>query len=152
MPYWEGVDMKDKSIYQLAREVSGLTQERAAEYLNIATETIASYEQGRRKVPDDIVFAMSELYQHPILCYKHLRLKATAKELPDVEVRSLSQAVIMLLKNIDDLEENRNSILRIAYDNKIDENELNNWCFILDQIAELQKACFTVKYCRGERG
>jgi hypothetical protein len=95
---------------------------------------------------------MSELYQHPILCYKHLRLKATAKELPDVEVRSLSQAVIMLLKNIDDLEENRNSILRIAYDNKIDESELDNWFFILDQIAELQKACFTVKYCRCERG
>ena len=152
MPYWEGVDMKDKSIYQLAREVSGLTQERAAEYLNIATETSASYEQGRRKVPDDIVFAMSELYQHPILCYKHLRLKATARELPDVEVRSLSQAVIMLLKNMDDIEENRNTILRIAYDNKIDENELNNWCFILEQIAELQKACFTVKYCRCERG
>lgn len=144
--------MKEKSIYQVAREVSGLTQERAAEYLNIATETIASYVQGRRKVPDDIVFAMSELYQHPILCYKHLRLKATAKELPDVEVRSLSQAVIMLLKNMDDIEENRNTILRIAYDNKIDENELNNWCFILEQIAELQKACFTVKYCRCERG
>ena len=53
---------------------------------------------------------------------------------------------------MDDIDENRNTILRIAYDNKIDENELDNWCFILEQIAELQKACFTVKYCRGERG
>lgn len=51
--------MREKSIYQRAREQSGLTQEKAAELLNIATETIASYECGRRNIPDDIVVDMA---------------------------------------------------------------------------------------------
>lgn len=142
--------MREKSIYQRAREVAGMTQERAAEYLNIATETIASYEQGRRNIPDDIVVEMADLYQCPILCHKHLRLKATARNLPDVDVKSLSQAVIMLLKNMDDLDTNGNLLLQIAYDNKVDEQEIDDWEFILSQINELQKACFTVQYCKGE--
>ncbi|WAW15754.1 helix-turn-helix domain-containing protein [Peptostreptococcus equinus] len=48
--------MKNKNIYQLAREGSGLTQERASEYLNISINSIQAYEQGTRNVPDDVYF------------------------------------------------------------------------------------------------
>lgn len=141
--------MREKSIYQRAREQSGLTQEKAAELLNIATETIASYECGRRNIPDDIVVDMAELYDCPILCYKHLRKKATGKSLPEVDVTSLSHAVVMLLKNVDDVREQSNKMLNIAYDNIIDEEEFEEWHRVLNCINGLQKSCLTIQYCRG---
>ena len=37
---------ENRNIYQSARELKGLTQEAAAERLDISVETIGAYEQG----------------------------------------------------------------------------------------------------------
>lgn len=41
-----------RNIYQIARETSGLTQERAAELFNISVESLRAYETDRR-IPQD---------------------------------------------------------------------------------------------------
>lgn len=140
---------RKKSIYKKAREASKLTQEQASELLNIAIETIASYECGRRNVPDDIVVDMANIYNCPILCYKHLKGKVIAESLPDIEVKPLSQAVVMLLKSIDDMRDCSYKMLDIAFDNTISNEELEEWNRVIECIDGLQKSCLTIQYCRG---
>ena len=42
------------NIYQTARKVAGLTQERAAELLGLSPRTLADYEAGLRLPPNDV--------------------------------------------------------------------------------------------------
>lgn len=56
-----------RNIYQIARETSGLTQERAAELFNISVESLRSYETDRRIPQDSTVLKMIEVYGTPFL-------------------------------------------------------------------------------------
>ena len=46
------------NIYQTARKVAGLTQERAAELLGLSPRTLADYEAGLRLPPNDVADRM----------------------------------------------------------------------------------------------
>lgn len=58
-----------RNIYQTARELKGLTQEAAAERLDISVDSLGAYEQDRRRPPDSTVLRMAQLYDFPYLCY-----------------------------------------------------------------------------------
>lgn len=73
--------------YKTCRESSGIKQDDAAAYLNVSCRTLSDYENGKAKVPDDIVDKMSELYRAPILAWWHLKTNSIlGKYLPDVVV------------------------------------------------------------------
>ena len=61
-----------RNIYQTARELKGLTQEAAAERLDISVDSLGAYEQDRRRPPDSTVLRMAQLYDFPYLCYQHI--------------------------------------------------------------------------------
>lgn len=56
---------ENRNIYQSARELKGLTQEVAAERLDLSVESLGAYEQDRRRPPDSTVLRMAQLYDHP---------------------------------------------------------------------------------------
>ncbi|NSW92860.1 MAG: helix-turn-helix transcriptional regulator, partial [Firmicutes bacterium] len=60
------------NIYQTARKVAGLTQEQAAERLNVSVRSLADYEIGKTVPKDDIVCAMMRSYGTRWLGYQHL--------------------------------------------------------------------------------
>lgn len=73
--------------YKTCRESAGIKQEVAAEFLNVSCRTLSDYENGRSKVPDDIVDCMAELYKSPMLAWWHLKTHSVlGKYLPDVIV------------------------------------------------------------------
>ncbi len=73
--------------YKSCRESAGIKQEPAAEALNISCRTLSDYENGRARVPDDIVDSMAELYKAPMLAWWHLKTHSVlGKYLPDVIV------------------------------------------------------------------
>jgi transcriptional regulator with XRE-family HTH domain len=73
--------------YKLCREDAGLPQEQAAEALHVSTRTLSDYENGRTKAPDDIVSAMAERYNTPLLVWWHLKHHSVlGKYLPDIQV------------------------------------------------------------------
>lgn len=50
---------ENRNIYQSARELKGLTQEVAAERLDLSVESLGAYEQDRRRPPDSTVLRMA---------------------------------------------------------------------------------------------
>ena len=57
---------ENRNIYQSARELKGLTQEVAAERLDLSVESLGAYEQDRRRPPDSTVLRMAQLYDFPV--------------------------------------------------------------------------------------
>lgn len=91
---------KQVNIYQSPREMKGLTQEAAAERLDISVDTLGAYEQNRRRPPDKVVLRMARLYDYPYLCYQHLATGELGDVLPEVKQTSLEQATLRLVRLI----------------------------------------------------
>ncbi len=77
------------NIYQTARKVAGLTQERAAELLGLSPRTLADYEAGLRLPPNDVADRMVTVYNSQLVGIQHLRNSAQfiQRLLPDVQRR-----------------------------------------------------------------
>ncbi|MDD7182351.1 helix-turn-helix domain-containing protein [Peptostreptococcus porci] len=136
------------NIYKTARKAAGLTQEKAAEYLHLSVESLYLYEKGERTPDNNVVVAMAELYNFQLLCYQHLRECDKSNCLPKIECKSLSQAALMLLRANNNINQNTDKFLQIAYDNEVSEDEIEDWQELLKLIDELREACLTVKYCK----
>ena len=89
-----------RNIYQTARELKGLTQEAAAERLDISVDSLGAYEQDRRRPPDSTVLRMAQLYDFPYLCYQHIASGELGGVLPEVTPTSLEQATMRLVRLI----------------------------------------------------
>lgn len=61
------------NIYQAARKESCLTQEQAAERLEVSETTVKAWEQGTRVPDNETVARMAELYETPWLALEHLK-------------------------------------------------------------------------------
>lgn len=73
--------------YKTCRESAGIKQEVAAEKLNVSIRSLSDYENGKARVPDDIVDSMAKLYRSPLLAWWHLKtISVLGKYLPDVIV------------------------------------------------------------------
>ena len=57
---------ENRNIYQSARELKGLTQEVAAERLDLSVESLGAYEQDRRRPPDSTVRPLPCTYPRKI--------------------------------------------------------------------------------------
>lgn len=93
-------ERKDRNIYAAARELKGLTQEVAAERLDLSVESLGAYEQDRRRPPDSTVLRMAQLYDFPYLCYQHIQSGDLAGVLPEVGIRTLEHATMRLIRLI----------------------------------------------------
>ena len=75
-----------RNICQIARESAGITQEKAAELIDISVESLRAYESGKRIPPGDVVIRMVDICDARYLAYRHLKAeKAGCKYLPDIE-------------------------------------------------------------------
>lgn len=57
-----------QNIYKNARKSAGMTQEKAAQLLNVSVDSLRDYEQSQRPVPSDVASAMCDVYQAPYPC------------------------------------------------------------------------------------
>lgn len=134
-----------RNIYKIAREAAGMTQERAAEYLDVSIESVKAYEGDKRLPPDEIVVTMVEVYDARFLAYQHMKGKATADCLPEIKETGFTSATMKMLKEINDLTPLIPTIIEIAENGKVDENELRQWFGRIEkEIGELSGALIAV--------
>ena len=137
------------NIYQAARKESCLTQEQAAERLDVSETTVKAWEQGARVPDNETVARMAELYGTPWLALEHLKQAGGALGvLPEVTVQSLPTAAITLINRVLDFAERHRDrqLLRIAEDGVIDETERPDFDDIVRDLGGIVCAALQVKY------
>lgn len=145
---------KNRNIYSAARELKGLTQESAAEYLNVSVESLGAYEQDRRRPPDGTVLRMAQLYDFPYLCYQHIQSGDLAGVLPQVGVRTLEHATMRLIRLIGSFAKTGrlDDLLLISEDGVIDETEKPLYDAIMRELHEIVTAALELNFCeKGEK-
>ena len=137
------------NIYQAARKEGCLTQEQAAERLDVSETTVKAWEQGTRVPDNETVARMAELYGTPWLALEHLKQAGGALGvIPEVTVQSLPTAAITLINRVLDFAERHRDrqLLRIAEDGIIDEKERPDFDAIVQDLDGIVGAALQVKY------
>lgn len=145
------MDKKCPNLYQRARLSTGLTQERAAELLNLSPESLKQYEGGRRIPPDETVARMVEAYRCPWLALEHAQATDRLGVLPKAEPRPLPMASIALRNRLQDATGRLDALLRIAEDGVIDETERPEFDSIVVELRETMAAIYQVIYSDAKK-
>ena len=130
-----------RNIYKTARAAAGLTQESAAERLDISVESIRAYETGQRIPPNEAVELMVILYNAQHLAYQHLRETNAlyGRIVPQVDERSLMEAALRIHNRLSRIEQHGSldRLLEIAEDNIIDDAERPEFMAIVAELREV---------------
>lgn len=144
-----------RNIYQIARSAKGLTQERAAELIDISVESVRAYESGRVIPPTSVVLHMIDVYEYPVLALQHLRNSSDLANclLPDLQDgTTLSEAVLGLLSSMDEFDAIAKDLRSIAKDNVIDESERPRFNRALVTLQSAADAIMAVRFAKSNEG
>ncbi|MGN2337923.1 helix-turn-helix domain-containing protein [Clostridium cagae] len=139
-----------RNIYQIARESTGLTQERASELLDISVDSVRAYEGGKRVPPDRVVIKMIEIYNAQYLAYQHLKTSAEVgqKYLPNIEIKELPLAMLRLQKEVSDFIKLKDEMIEITCDGIIDDEEKPRWAKIMKELDDVVEAIMALKFAK----
>ena len=134
-------------MYKVARDEADLSQEIAAEFLNIGTRSLSNYENYKSTTPPDTVLAMSDVYRKP-----EVRARYCAEVCPigqvyahPVETKDLEAAALGLVKEFNDVKLIRDRLICIASDGVIGQDEQPEFGMILGELADLEQKIETLK-------
>lgn len=141
-------------IFKNARNTAGLTQERWAESLGVSVDAVQNYEYGRNFPTEETVLLMADLSGYKILPYQYMSMKSRigGELLPVLDERiSLPKAVLNLMIILEDFRKNgMPDLIQMAADGEITEDEVQSFARCLDQLDELSKCIFAVKYAKED--
>lgn len=137
-----------KNIYQNARKIADLTQERAAELLGLSSRSLADYEAGLRVPPNDVVDQMMNIYNFQLLGVQHIRASARFAQalLPPVQTLILPEAALTLIDAVYAFADDRldRELIDIARDGVISEDERERFDHVVEQIRSITAAAIAL--------
>lgn len=136
---------ENKNVYFLARENNELTREQASELLEgISQERIERIENEKSDPHPDEVLIMSEKYKEPDLCnyYCAHQCPIGQKYVPEVKMKDLSYIVLEMLSSLNSMGKQKERLIEIAADGKIDSEEIKDFIHIQ---RELERISMTVE-------
>lgn len=141
-------------IFKNARNTAGLTQERWAETLGVSVDAVQNYEYGRNFPTEETVLLMADISGYKILPYQYMSMKSRigGEILPELDDRvSLPKAVLRLMVVLKDLQDLWTpKLMRMAADGKITEDEAAQFKSCMNQLTELTKCVYDLKYAEEE--
>lgn len=144
-----------RNIYKKARMTAGLTQERAAELLDISVRSLADYESGGRVPQCDVVDGMVTVYNSQILAVQHVRMEGQAIRdiLPEVQAMRLPEAVLTLVKGFYDFTDNRldRELIDIARDGVVSEDEEARFDRVMQQLGRYYAVYLSLRCSHRDR-
>lgn len=133
-----------------ARADAGLTQEQAAEAVDVSLESWKAYEYGLRVPPVAVAIRICEAMDAPWFALEHLRqVGGPLGVLPErITVQALPTAAITLINRVLDFAEHHRDrqLLRIAEDGVIDDTERPEFEDIVRDLDGIVGAALQVKY------
>ncbi|EIS9525620.1 helix-turn-helix transcriptional regulator [Clostridioides difficile] len=142
-----------QNIYQLSRENTGITQEKASELLDISVESLRAYENDKRIPPNTVVAKMVSIYSNNLLGYEHVRrtTEAGVMFLPKLKMKSLSSITLKLHKEIKDYLKKEDDFIDIVEDDVIDEDEEEVWNDVMEKLEGIYEAILKLKLSRNTK-
>lgn len=143
-----------RSLLETGRKMAGLSQEELAAKIPVNVRTLRRYESGELETPDEVMLKVANMARCPMLIYKHMRTKYKISEeiLPELAEMTLSQAVVSLLHELQDLEDKRvvPQLLMLVADGHIDPREAEDFSRIMNELNDVVLAVHNLTYCRKE--
>ncbi len=142
--------MEIRNIYQIARESAGITQEKAAELLDISVESIRAYEGFKRTPPNKVVVGMIEIYDSRYLAYQHIKNSSEDLQsyIPNVDIKDLPSAILRLQKEVSDFIKVKDDLIEITCDGVIDSEERPRYDKIIKELDDIVEAIMSLKFVK----
>lgn len=139
---------KDKNIYQQTREKLELSREAASELLEwISPERIERIENEKSNPNPDEVLQMAAKYKLPRLCnyYCSHQCPIGQEYVPEIKVKELSQITLELLASLNNMNSNRERLIEITVNGKIDDDEIADFIRIQDELERISVTVETLQ-------
>ena len=139
---------KDKNMYQQTREGLGLSREGASELLEwISPERIERIENEKSLPNPDEVLQMSDKYKLPRLCnyYCANQCPIGQEYVPEVKVKELSQITLELLAALNTMNSQRERLIEITVNGKIDDDEIADFIGIQEDLERISVTVETLQ-------
>ena len=134
---------ENKNIYQLSRERLGLSREAAGERLGcLSPDRIEKIESGRALPYPDEVLAMEQGYGDVELCNHYCTRECPIGRIymPEARLKELPQVTVTLLAALNDLEGERDRLIRISVDGRVNDFERRDFDAVLDKLRAMDRA------------
>lgn len=127
------------NIYCDRRQNADMTRAQASEATYLSESRIEKIENGKIEPTPEDVYAMSKAYNDPNLCnyYCSNVCRIGQEYVPETEEKSLSQIAIEVLASLNSLSKEKERLIEIVADGKIDGDELYDFANIQDQLEQL---------------
>ena len=139
---------KDKNIYQQTREKLELSREGASELLEwISPERIERIENEKSNPNPDEVLQMADKYKLPRLCnyYCSNQCPIGQEYVPEVKVKELSQITLELLASLNTMNSQRERLIEITVNGKIDDDEIADFVGIQEDLERISVTVETLQ-------
>jgi transcriptional regulator with XRE-family HTH domain len=125
--------------YKLCRETAGFTQEQASEQIHVGVRQLSDYENGKARVPDDVVERMATIYDAKLLAWWHLKtFHPLGKFLPDlIEPQTSGDMAFQAILARDELDPAVNEMKKIVADGIIDDDESQAFSQCIKQMRDV---------------
>lgn len=133
---------EEKNIYQQSRENRDLSREAAAEVLGfISADRIEKIESGKTMPHPDEVLQMEEGYRNPRLSnyYCTHECPIGMKYVQEAELKELPQLTVELLSALHALDEEKNRLIDISVDGRVNSFERKQFDVILRKLTMLDR-------------
>jgi transcriptional regulator with XRE-family HTH domain len=131
-----------KNIYQQSRENRGLSRDAAEEVLTfVSADRIEKIESGRSAPHPDEVLAMEQGYQNPELSnyYCTHECPIGMKYVQKAELKELPQLTVELLSALHAMDEERDRLIDISVDGRVNSFERKQFDVILAKLTVLDR-------------
>lgn len=141
-----------KNIYKKSRMRASITQEMAAELLNMSVRQLGRYESGEANPSDDVVGSMMTVYEDEYLGYLYLLDDTVGQSfLPrEVERCSMLEAVVMTSLAAKEFVENIDHMMKSAIDGKITDDEIKEWLNSKGKLKKVVAGYIAIECADGE--
>ena len=139
---------ENKTRYHLVREELGLSREQASELLEtIPAERIERIENEKVNPYPEEILLMAEKYKRPSLCnyYCSQQCPIGQQYVPEIEIKELSAIVLEMLASLNAVNKEKDRLIEIAADGKIDQEEVEDFIRIQEELERISIAVETLQ-------
>lgn len=127
------------NIYCSRRQEADMTRAQASEVTYLSESRIEKIENGKIQPTPEDVYAMANAYNDPALCNYYCSNECCIgrEYVPEAEEKPLSQIAIEVLASLNSLNKDKERLIEIVADGKIDNDELHDFANIQIQLEQL---------------